>query len=179
VETAGDGVAGLEAIGWFKPDLVLLNIMMPRMDGLTMLENLGKRALARKPRVVMASACCDYRTFELTQARGAVEFIYYPCDPKAVAEIVRDALDDSFAPGQRRIRAQLRRLQFQGWGSCETVLEEVRRLPLGRLSVEQRGLTRECLLRAAEKHRARGRRGGRLYPGIDAALQASAIARAL
>lgn len=40
VEEAGDGVEGLNAVRKQKPDLVLLDIMMPKMDGFTLLEEL-------------------------------------------------------------------------------------------------------------------------------------------
>ena len=57
VETAEDGIAGLEAIAWFKPELVLLNFIMPRMDGFTMLRTLGQNLAVTMPRVVMFTAC--------------------------------------------------------------------------------------------------------------------------
>lgn len=46
VAEAADGVEALEAIAVHQPDVVLLDLRMPKMDGLQVLEALGKRALA-------------------------------------------------------------------------------------------------------------------------------------
>lgn len=42
VTVAEDGVAGIEEVKKKKPDLVLLDILLPKMDGFTVLENLKK-----------------------------------------------------------------------------------------------------------------------------------------
>jgi len=45
VATAGDGHQGLRAVDEFKPDLVILDVMMPRLDGFELC-----RAIAGEPR---------------------------------------------------------------------------------------------------------------------------------
>lgn len=44
VQTAGDGYEGLIRIGAFQPQLVFLDIAMPKMDGFALLDTLAKRA---------------------------------------------------------------------------------------------------------------------------------------
>jgi len=39
VQTAGNGVLGMTALPSFKPDLILLDLLMPQMDGITFLKN--------------------------------------------------------------------------------------------------------------------------------------------
>lgn len=46
---AADGIEGLEVIRRVKPDLIIMDIRMPDMDGLTMLKSCGKRALPARP----------------------------------------------------------------------------------------------------------------------------------
>ena len=45
VITAGDGEAGLEAVKEDKPDLILLDITMPKMDGITMSKKLKEEGI--------------------------------------------------------------------------------------------------------------------------------------
>lgn len=56
VKTAHDGVEGLELIRTEKPDLVLLDVRMPRMDGLSVLRALRDDPDTTTPPVIMLSA---------------------------------------------------------------------------------------------------------------------------
>lgn len=47
VATAADGVAGLKLVGEFLPDVILLDIMMPNMNGLEMLAKLRETSSTR------------------------------------------------------------------------------------------------------------------------------------
>ena len=51
--TAGDGEAGYELIKRTKPDLVIMDIRMPKMDGLTMLGKL------REEQIPLQGGCSD------------------------------------------------------------------------------------------------------------------------
>jgi two-component system chemotaxis response regulator CheB len=92
IELAGmapDGLAGLEAIEFLKPDLVLLDIEMPRMDGLEVLGEIRARSLAVK--VIMCSTLTRRGagiTLEAL-ARGATDYVAKP-----TAQLgVRDAME--------------------------------------------------------------------------------------
>ena len=52
VQYAGDGEQGLKVIEEFKPDIVLLDLMMPVMDGHQMLKELRKQPWGKKPALV-------------------------------------------------------------------------------------------------------------------------------
>ncbi len=56
VLTAVDGIEGLKMIQTSPPDLVVLDVMMPRMDGLTMLKELRKEKKFDSVRVIMLSS---------------------------------------------------------------------------------------------------------------------------
>ena len=55
VATAGDGQAALDLIAWGSPDLVISDVMMPRCDGLSVLQTL-RRAGIMIPVVLMSAA---------------------------------------------------------------------------------------------------------------------------
>lgn len=58
---AGNGKLGLELFEQLKPDVVVLDITMPEMDGLEVAENLFKKY--REPNVVMLSALGEHETY--------------------------------------------------------------------------------------------------------------------
>jgi CheY-like chemotaxis protein len=89
---AADGVDALRMARTLRPDLILLNVMMPRMDGLEALGRLKKDPVLRNLKVVMHSARSDddfqQRTFEL----GAVDFLKVPFSKQGLLTVVRRAL---------------------------------------------------------------------------------------
>lgn len=84
VGTAADGIEAIEAIRSLNPDIVTLDIEMPRLDGLQTLDTI-MRELARP--VVMLSAAGSERGNEMTLRaleRGAVEFVRKPSGPISI-----------------------------------------------------------------------------------------------
>ncbi len=76
---AGDGVEALERLGTDDAiDIVLTDINMPRMDGLTLLDNIG--ALDRLLKVVIVSAYGDMDNIRTAMNRGAFDFVTKPID---------------------------------------------------------------------------------------------------
>ena len=59
VESAMDGVEALEAIGKQTPDLILLDLMMPRMDGVTLLKLLRSEGKYKDLPVIVLTANTD------------------------------------------------------------------------------------------------------------------------
>jgi DNA-binding response OmpR family regulator len=91
VDTASDGMSALEAVGRSRPDLVVLDLLLPRIDGLTVL----KRLAGEHPRlpVVIVSARSDLPTKLRGFQLGAWDYLGKPF-----------SLDELVA----RIRAHLR-----------------------------------------------------------------------
>jgi CheY-like chemotaxis protein len=69
VDEAADGVECLEVAERFPPDLVILDLYMPRCDGLAVLPQLRKAC--PKARVLVVSAHAAVEVFEQSRARGA------------------------------------------------------------------------------------------------------------
>ena len=55
VETAYEGISGLELVEHFKPDLVLLDIMMPKMNGVEILAKMRKKPWGKDVPVIILS----------------------------------------------------------------------------------------------------------------------------
>ena len=90
VQTARDGVECLEAIDRQVPDLLLLDIRMPRLDGLEVLARL-QQTQPELP-VVVISASTDRQVAEDTLSRGAVDYLLKPFEPAELQEKVFGAL---------------------------------------------------------------------------------------
>ncbi|HYS69956.1 MAG TPA: chemotaxis response regulator protein-glutamate methylesterase [Gemmatimonadaceae bacterium] len=110
IGTAADGVEALQRIRALKPDIVTLDIEMPRLNGLQALEQI----MAEMPRpVVMLSAAGSELGNEMTLRaleRGALEFVRKPSGPvsidlSSVREQLMSALEAARAVNMKGIRA--------------------------------------------------------------------------
>lgn len=88
VEVAADGVEALAAIERVEPALLLLDVRMPRLDGIGVLERLGQRA--RTFPVIVITAQED--AGEDAVARGAVRVLFKPLSLDGLLEAVRATL---------------------------------------------------------------------------------------
>jgi CheY-like chemotaxis protein len=78
VITAGDGLVALNELEQSTPDLILLDLMMPRMDGYTFAEELRQRGLQSSIPVIVLSA--DVNAKQKVQQMGAEDYITKPFD---------------------------------------------------------------------------------------------------
>jgi len=81
VVIADDGVAGLEAARKEKPDCILLDVMMPKKDGLTVAAELKADPKTAGIPVVLLSAKAQAGDLGAGMATGADEYITKPFDP--------------------------------------------------------------------------------------------------
>jgi len=82
VEVVGDSTRAVEAITAFKPDLVMLDWMMPIMDGPTVLRTMREHAELKDLPVVFITAKASQRELDELRAMGAVGAISKPFSPK-------------------------------------------------------------------------------------------------
>ena len=89
VRACASGAAGLEAVAGFGPQLVLLDVMMPGMDGIAVLAKLREKPETAALPVVFLTA--KARTEEVAKLRelGARGVIAKPYDPMTLADQVR------------------------------------------------------------------------------------------
>jgi two-component system, OmpR family, alkaline phosphatase synthesis response regulator PhoP len=91
--SARDGAAALEAVDLFHPRLMLLDIMMPTLDGWSVLEEVGKLPDAKRPRVVVVSALSSLRDRARAAELGADAFCPKPFNVEDLIGVVHDLED--------------------------------------------------------------------------------------
>jgi DNA-binding NarL/FixJ family response regulator len=91
VAEADSGTKVIPLVGQTNPDLVLLDVRMPGIDGLTVLERL--RARYPEVRVAMLSAIDDPSVIQAAFTRGASAFIVKHIDPRDLAAAIRQAVE--------------------------------------------------------------------------------------
>ncbi len=89
IETASDGVAGLATFKQYDPDLVLLDIMLPKKDGWQVCREI--REISQKP-IIMITAKGEIFDKVLGLELGADDFIVKPFDMKEVSARVKAVL---------------------------------------------------------------------------------------
>lgn len=91
VRVAKDGVEAMEQLRAKRYDLMLLDVWMPRLDGLRVLDRL-KRA-KWKPKVVVLTSDEAPETLLRAIQRQVHQFVHKPIEPVALVSVVRDALN--------------------------------------------------------------------------------------
>lgn len=75
VDGAVDGIEGLEKVKSFKPDLILLDLLMPKMDGMEMLQKLKADSETRDIAVVILTNLSDYEKISEALSLGAMDYL--------------------------------------------------------------------------------------------------------
>jgi len=81
IEGAMDGVEGLEKVKTFKPELILLDLLMPKMDGLDVLKNLRKNKPTSATPVLVLTASATPTTMEKLKSLNVGGYIIKPFEP--------------------------------------------------------------------------------------------------
>ncbi len=88
VATASDGKEALEKIAQLSPDIVILDIMMPRMDGLEVCRRLKADPKTEKIPIVLLSARAQDLDIREGLDIGANAYLTKPFDPVELLEVV-------------------------------------------------------------------------------------------
>jgi two-component system LytT family response regulator len=86
IAECSDGFSGLKSISSLKPDLVFLDIQMPRLSGIELVE-----VLTEKPEIIFTTAYDQFaiRAFEL----NAVDYLMKPFEKRRFLDAVKKAID--------------------------------------------------------------------------------------
>ena len=173
VGEAADGVEALQKIEQLSPDVVLLDIVMPRMDGFGVLEAMEDKA--DPPSFVVISALAQegfvLRSIEL----GASFFIAKPFDSRSVCNRIRDCLAMRNGQPMRAVNNAGRMVSVQS--GEKTVDEKISTMfiTMG-IPAHIKGYTflREAVKMVMENPDVINRITKELYPGIAKTYQTSA-----
>ena len=90
---AADGTTGLELARDEQPDVVLLDVMMPGLDGWSVAEELLEDELTQGIPIIFLTARAEFRDRARGLDIGGVDYVTKPFNPLELAPLVRSLLD--------------------------------------------------------------------------------------
>ena len=105
---AADGETALQRVADDHFDLMLLDVMMPVMDGWGVLENLGR--VPDPPKVIVVSAKSSERDITRAIESGALDYLTKPFSPAELGVLVQKAVAFSPEEAEAHRRARLARI---------------------------------------------------------------------
>jgi DNA-binding response OmpR family regulator len=100
VDTASRGEDALEKVRANRPDVVILDVMMPGIDGWEVCRQLKESPAVRHIPVIFLSARAQDEDRQRGYALGVDEYVTKPFDPMALVEKVRRVIPGSPDPGR-------------------------------------------------------------------------------
>jgi two-component system alkaline phosphatase synthesis response regulator PhoP/two-component system response regulator VicR len=93
VVTAFDGLDAVEKAKEIKPDLILMDIMMPVIDGIEVTRQLKSQDETRDIPVVMLTAAAQSTMVDRAMKAGAADYISKPFEPDALKTVIDGILN--------------------------------------------------------------------------------------
>ena len=90
VGTAGDGREALEKIRELKPEVLLTDLVLPKLDGLELLRRLSENE--NGPKIIVVSSFVNSHVISECSELGADYFMPKPCDSESIFERVRQSV---------------------------------------------------------------------------------------
>jgi DNA-binding response OmpR family regulator len=94
VITANDGQEGFEKAKTEKPDLIILDLMLPRMHGYKVCGLLKKDTMYAKTPIILYTAKAQEEDVKLGQEVGADAYIIKPFEPETLLAKIKELLKD-------------------------------------------------------------------------------------
>jgi two-component system response regulator (stage 0 sporulation protein A) len=89
VGAAYNGIAAIDLIDDTRPDVVVLDLIMPRLDGLGVIEHVRQMPAEKRPRIIVASAISTDTTAASMISAGADYYIAKPFDLSVMVDRIR------------------------------------------------------------------------------------------
>jgi DNA-binding response OmpR family regulator len=91
--SASDGDKALTLILQEKPDLVFLDIMMPKKDGFSVCQTVRKDPHCKNTKILLLTAKGEETDRDLGKTAGATDYLTKPFDPDHILRITKELLD--------------------------------------------------------------------------------------
>ena len=115
VLTAYDGVEALEKVQQHNPDLILLDIMMPRMSGFGVCERLKKDPATKDIQILMVTALNELGDIERAVQAGTDDFLSKPVNKAELLKRVDNMLKLHHVTDEvERLRQYIERMESRG-----------------------------------------------------------------
>lgn len=92
IDMAQDGIEALESINKNMPDLLLLDIMMPNMDGIECCKKIKSNTDLKDIKIIMVTTKNEYVKVKEAFAAGCNDYISKPIDKTELIKKVKDLL---------------------------------------------------------------------------------------
>ncbi|MCC5947866.1 MAG: response regulator [Nitriliruptoraceae bacterium] len=109
---AADGEEAMEQVRTHRPDVVLLDVMMPKMDGWQVLSAIKEDDELSSIPVVMLTAKVQDQDQIRGWSQGAADYITKPFSPLALSQVLQDVLETDPEEEARRRQMILEKLQL-------------------------------------------------------------------
>lgn len=98
VDTAADGLAAMKALRAARPDIIVLDLMMPRLSGVDVLRAVRSQPdLATLPVVVLSNCYMDQLAREAAEAGAQKALLKVRCTPALLCEVIQEQLEGKAA----------------------------------------------------------------------------------
>jgi len=124
VMTAEDGIKGLQVARKEKPDLIILDIMMPGLDGHSVCDMLKKSALTWSIPVIYLTAKTGHADELLAMEKGAKYYLTKPYNPAMLMEMIKSALIENDSAGEKGNRVLIIDGDMTFADECEAKLRQ-------------------------------------------------------
>ncbi|HOQ07411.1 MAG TPA: sporulation transcription factor Spo0A [Clostridiales bacterium] len=94
VAATGDGMAAMDMIRELEPDVVLLDIILPKLDGLAVLERIASQESGKKPVIIVSTTVGSESIIKRAMELGADFYILKPFDVNVLITRIRQVWSD-------------------------------------------------------------------------------------
>jgi two-component system, OmpR family, alkaline phosphatase synthesis response regulator PhoP len=117
VVEASDGPTGVDEARSAAPDVILLDVMMPGLDGWQVAEQLLNDETTQQIPIIFLTARAEFRDRHHGLDIGGVDYVTKPFNPLELAPLVRDVLE-------RVERGEREELRTENLGALRAIMED-------------------------------------------------------
>jgi len=99
VFTAHNGVEGVKQFKMHKPQVVITDLNMPKMDGWDLCRDINE-SLQTKPNIIIATSLIEHKEREKVKAFPNAKLIDKPVSPKEICQLVQDCFEHTNREGE-------------------------------------------------------------------------------